>query len=286
MLLSSVVAHPFAPHTGSWWIVEPSISIGVLCLTLAYLLAIGPLRRRFGWSGHVDRKQTAFFLGAMLIIFVSLQGPLHELSDYYSFSMHMVQHLLVTLIMPPLLLKGIPDWLLRPALERPLVFRLARFVTSPFVAFGLFNVVFALWHVPGFYQLALGNPRIHALEHVLFMGTAVLTWWPVFSPTPLLPRLSEPAQMFYLFCQSVIPTILGALITFADIILYPFYAAAPRVIGLSALDDQQGAGLLMWLGGASIVLFVLTLRFFSWMERDDDEPLESVQLQTQSEPRP
>ncbi len=277
-VLSSAAAHPFAPHEGTWWIVEPAISAGVICLTAAYLIAVGPLRRRYGWSDRVEPRQVAYFLIAMLIIFVSLQGPLHELSDYYSFSMHMVQHLLITLIMPPLLLKGIPDWLVRPVLEVPLVLRVARFFTSPFIAFGLFNVVFALWHVPGFYQLALSQPAVHGLEHMLFMATAVLTWWPVFSPTELLPRLSEPAQMFYLFAQSLIPTILGALITFADIVLYPFYAAAPRVTGLSPLDDQQGAGLLMWLGGASIVLFVLTLRFFSWMEPDAEEPLESSQF--------
>ncbi len=276
-LRASIAAHPFTPHEGSWWIVEPAITLGVLAWTLLYLYTVGPLRRRFHLADRVERQQVACFLLAMLIIFVSLQGPLHELSDYYSFSAHMLQHILVTLIMPPLLLKGIPEWLLRPLLARSSVLRVGRFLTSPFVAFAPFNVVFALWHAPGLYQLALGNPTVHALEHMLFMATAILTWWPVFSPTPLLPRLSEPAQMLYLFAQSIIPTILGAIITFADIQLYPFYAAAPRVIGLSPIDDQQGAGLLMWLGGAAIVLFVLTLRFFSWMERDDDEPVELTQ---------
>ncbi len=269
---SSGVAHPFGPHTGTWWMLEPTITIGVAAVTSLYLWLIGPGRRRFRASEPVPGRQIGLFLGAMLIIFSSLQGPLHELSDYYSFSAHMVQHLLVTLIMPPLLLKGLPTWLVDAALRPRFVLPVVRFITSPFIAFGLFNVVFAMWHVPAFYQMALGRPAIHSLEHILFMGTAVLTWWPVFSPTPLLPRLSEPVQMIYLFAQSIIPTVLGAMITFADIVLYPFYAAAPRVIGLSPLDDQQAAGLMMWLGGATIVLFVLTHRFFSWMERDAEEP--------------
>ncbi len=277
-ILSAPTLHPFAPHVGSWWILEPAITLGLLALSLGYLYAVGPLRRRLGLAPRVERKQVACFLSAMLIMFVALQGPLHELSDYYLFSAHMLQHLLVTLIMPPLLLKGLPDWLLRPVLQQRYVLPAARVLTSPFVAFAPFNVVFALWHVPGFYQSALGQPAIHSLEHMLFMSTAVLTWWPVFSPTPLLPRLSEPAQMLYLFAQSIIPTILGALITFADFVLYRFYAAAPRVVGLSPLDDQQAAGLLMWLGGASITLFVLTMRFFSWMERDHDEPLETSRI--------
>ena len=267
------VAHPFAPHTGSWWIVEPGITLGVITLLAAYLYAVGPLRKRYGWADHVERRQVCMFVLALAIIFVSLQGPLHELSDYYSFSAHMFQHLLVTLIMPPLLLKGIPAWLAEAVLRIRFVLPVARFILAPFIAFAIFNVVFALWHVPSFYQMALGRPAIHGLEHVLFMGTAILTWWPIFSPTTMIPRLNEPLQMLYLFAQSLIPTVLGALITFADIVLYPFYASAPRVIGLSPLDDQQGAGLLMWLGGASIVLFVLTIRFFSWMERDIEEPV-------------
>ena len=253
---------------------EPGITLGVVAVAALYLYAVGPLRRRLGWAEGVEQRQIALFLGAMLIIFASLQGPLHELSDYYSFSVHMVQHLLVTLIMPPLLLKGLPAWLIELMLRHPYVLPVARFLVSPFVAFALFNIVFALWHVPGFYQLALGQPLIHSLEHMLFMSTAILAWWPVFSPTSLLPRLNEPLQMLYLFAQSIIPTVLGALITFADIVLYPYYEAAPRVIGLSPLDDQQAAGLLMWLGGASVVLFVLTIRFFTWMERDVEEPLE------------
>lgn len=267
--------HPFSPHEGSWWIIEPGITFGLLGLAFLYLLAVGPYRRRLGGPVRFERRSTTYFLSAIVLLFASLQGPLHELSDYYSFSAHMVQHLLVTLIMPPLLLKGIPAWLIDPVLRLKYVFPIARFLTSPFVGFALFNVVFALWHAPGFYQRALGQPTVHSLEHILFMGTALLTWWPIFSPTALLPRLNDPLQMIYLFAQSLIPTVLGALITFADIVLYPYYAAAPRVIGLSPLDDQQAAGLLMWLGGATIVLLILTHRFFRWMELDAEDGRET-----------
>jgi putative membrane protein len=274
-ILASPIFHPFSPHEGTWWIIEPPVALGVLLLAALYLYGVGPLRRRYKLAAHVERRQVIQFLLAMAIIFISLQGPLHELSDYYLFSAHMLQHLLVTLIMPPLLLKGIPDWLIRPLLQLPGVMPVARFLTSPFVAFGLFNAVFTIWHVPSLYQRALGDPAIHSMEHILFMGTAVLTWWPVFSPTPLLPALNDPLQMMYLFFQSIIPTVIGALIVFADIVLYPYYAAAPRVIDLTPIDDQQIAGLLMWFGGAAAILFVLTHRFFRWMETDADEPLET-----------
>lgn len=281
MLLASVpasrLAHPFSPHAGSWFVIEPTISLGLIALTALYLYAVGPLRQRFGWAERVDKWQVVQFLLAMAIMFVSLQGPLHELSDYYLFSVHMLQHLLVTLVMPPLLLRGLPEWLVDRFLRVPGTLPIMRFLTNPFIAFAPFNITFALWHVPAFYQRALGDPLVHSLEHMLFMSTAVLTWWPIFSPTRLLPRLGDAVSMFYLFVQSLIPTILGAIITFADISLYPFYTAAPRVINLSGADDQQAAGLLMWLGGASFVLLILTVRFFRWMNLDADEVLEPSQ---------
>ncbi len=277
-ILASVVAHPGSPHETPWFVIEPQITIGIALITALYLYTVGPLRRRFGWAERIDRRQVIMFLLAMLTIFVALQGPIHELSDYYLFSAHMLQHLLITLIMPPLLLKGVPDWLIRLVLQSPSVLSIARFLVSPFIAFGLFNIVFAIWHVPAFYELTLRDHRFHVLEHILFMATAILTWWPVYSPTSLLPRLSDPLQMFYLFLQSIPMTVIGALITFAGIVLYPWYAEAPRVINLSPMDDQQIAGLIMWLGGTSIILFVLTIRFFRWMELDAEDTFEAPQV--------
>jgi putative membrane protein len=260
--LITVVGHQFSPHEGSWLVVEPVVAMGIVLIAALYLYAIGPLRRRHGWSESVDRRQTAWFLGGLAVMFVSLQGPIHELGDYYLFSAHMVQHLLVTMIAPPMLLAGMPAWLVDRVLRVRGVLPVVRLLVSPFVAFGLFNAVFAIWHAPQFYQAALGRPEVHSLEHVLFIGTAMLTWWPVMSPSTLLPRLATPFQMVYLFIQAVVPTILGALITFADGVLYPYYAAAPRMLGLEPLIDQQIAGLIMWLGGAAILLFFMTIRFF------------------------
>lgn len=272
----SPLPHPFAPHDGSWLAPEPPVALGIIAATVLYLWAVGPLRRRYRWADAVDRRQTVYFLAAMAIAFVSLQGPLHELSDYYLLSAHMVQHLLVTMIMPPLLLKGLPPWLVDKLLGLPLVYPIARRLTSPFITLGMFSSVFAIWHAPQFYQAALGNEVIHALEHQLFMASAILMWWPVFSPSRLLPRLNDPLAIMYLFLQSIVSTILGAIITFAGEPIYPYYGAAFRVINISALDDQQAAGLIMWLGGAAITLFLITIRFFRWLELDNEDVVEPV----------
>ena len=253
------------------------MALGIIAATALYLWVVGPLRRRYGWADSVDGRQTAYFLSAMAVAFVSLQGPLHELGDYYLLSAHMVQHLLVTMVMPPLLLKGLPAWLVDKLLDLPLVYPIMRRLTSPLVALGLFTAVFVVWHAPQFYQMALGNELVHALEHQLFMGSAIIMWWPVFSTSERLPRLSDPASILYLLLQSIVPTLLGAIITFADEPIYPYYGAAFRIFNVSALDDQQAAGLIMWLGGAAITLFYITIRFFRWLEYDtDDEELTDV----------
>jgi len=250
---------------------EPPVALGIILVTALYLWVVGPLRRRYGWAPSVDRRQTAYFVTAMAVAFVSLQGPLHELGDYYLLSAHMVQHLLVTMVMPPLLLKGLPAWLVDKLLGLPLVYPIMRRLASPLVALGLFTAVFVVWHAPQFYQAALGNELVHALEHQLFMGTAIVMWWPVFSPSQRLPRLNDPASILYLLLQSIVPTILGAIITFAGEPLYPYYGAAFRIANISALDDQQAAGLIMWLGGAAITLLLITIRFFRWLEFDKDD---------------
>ena len=105
----------------------------------------------------------------------------------------------------------------------------------------------------------------------MFFATATLTWWPIFSPLDELPRLPEPAQCLYLFLESLPPTILGAVITFASSALYPTYAAAPRVWGLSPLVDQQLGGLIMWIPGGLVFFAVMSVIFISWLNRDERE---------------
>jgi putative membrane protein len=251
------------------WSWEPSVLIGVALLVGAYLCALGPLRRRFKSSRPVKRSQAAWFLAGMAVILFALVSPLDEIGDNYLFSAHMIQHILLALVAPPLLLMGTPGWLLRPLLGYPVVARVARVLTAPPVAFILFNAVFIAWHLPALYEATLENETIHILEHLLFMATGVLNWWPILSPLPELPRLPPPAQLLYLFLEEVPSTLLSSLITFSPTVLYPTYAAAPPIFGIDALSDQQIAGLIMWLPGGLIYLTALTSVFFAWMGREE-----------------
>jgi putative membrane protein len=208
----------------------------------------------------------AFFAG-VLIVALALLSPLHALGEGYLLSAHMVQHLLITMVAPPLLWLGTPGWMLRPLLRIAPLRRAATSLLSPVTAFVLFNLIFAVWHAPAFYELALHFPLLHSLEHMAFLGGALIAWWPVFGPLPELPRLPYGAQVLYLFFQSLPPTVLGAIIALAEIPLYPTYWQAPRVTGLEPLADQQLAGLTMWIPGALGYFLVLSVVFFLWLER-------------------
>jgi putative membrane protein len=256
------------PFSWTSWHGDPTLRAGLLLLVGLYLLGVGPLRRRYRLGPPVERKQRLLFFAGVGLLAVALDGPLHELSDFYLFSAHMLQHMLLTLCVPPLLLMGTPGWLLRPLIRPPLVRRLALAITRPLPALLLFNVLFTLSHLPTFYQLTLEDHRVHVAEHLLFLATAVITWWPLLSPLPELPRLAYPLQLLYVFVQTFSGFLVGAFITNSPRVLYPFYAAAPRVWGISAIDDQRIGGLLMWIGGGTFLLIVFSAIFFVWAHRE------------------
>jgi putative membrane protein len=254
---------PTLPYEWSWSL-HPSVLIGTGLLGALYVYGIGPLRRRFGWGPPASRWQILSFCAALVVLLVSLNGPVHDLSDYYLFSVHMMQHLVLTLLFPPLLLAGLPGWLLRPLLVRPGVFPLARLLTRPWVAALIFSVSIAAWHIGPYYDLMMRDHEVHIATHLMFIVTATLMWWPVMSPVPELPRLSPGLGMLYLFLVGIPMQIVAALITFADEVLYPWYVTAPRMWGLSPLDDQQLGGLLMWIPGNLWMFGAIGVLFFKW----------------------
>lgn len=253
------------------WNFHPSIILGLFLLGGAYLWGLVKMRPRSPLVDDGQPKQgIAFFLG-LLVIFLAECSPLHDLSEDYLFSAHMFQHMLLTMVVPPLLIMGTPGWLLSPFLRSRWVFRAARLLTLPLVAFVLFNGNLALWHLPEFYGLALRVHNVHIFQHLTFLGTGVLLWWPILSPLPELPRLSYPAQMLYLFLQSFVPAVLASLIVFSDTLVYQWYGETPLIWGLSPLADQQIAGLIMKLGGTAVLVLALAIIFFAWFNGEEAE---------------
>ena len=262
------------------WHAHPDVILGLAFIEGAFLLGVGPLRERYGLADDVEPRQIANFTAGVLVIFIALASPIHVLSDNYLFSAHMLQHVLLTLVAPPLLILGMPDWLLRPFLRPNRSFRLARLATHPIVAFALFNVVFSMWHIPAVYATSVNHHFVHIAQHLVFIGTALLMWWPIASTMPELPRISPPMQMAYLFLLSVAQIIVFAIITFAREPLYEFYANAPRISGLSPLVDQQIGAIIMKIGGGILFMTLFVIIFFRWFNQEEsrqeaEEPVKS-----------
>jgi putative membrane protein len=265
----ALLLHPAARIALSEFTVHPSTVIGLVALGALYHWRAGhrpPESARSPTSG-----QRAIFFSALALIFFSLNGWLHDLSDGYLFSAHMVQHLVLTLVAPPLLVMGTPGWMLRPALQWRGVGPVARWLTAPAHCFVIFNVVLAAWHLPPMYELAMTHHPIHIVQHLCFMTAAVLMWWPVLSPLPELPRLSYPGQMLYLFLLSIPMSLVAVCIGYADHILYPSYASAPRIMGITPMQDQMLGSLIMWIPGGLFFFAIISVVFFRWHQVDGND---------------
>jgi putative membrane protein len=256
--------HPIANLSWWRWSIHPSTVIGIAALGALYLWAARRLRQ------DPTPTQKIFFFTALFVMFASLNGPIHDLSDDYLFSAHMVQHLLLTLAMAPLLVAGVPGWMIRRPLATRFIEPAARFLTRAPIAFIGFNVVMAAWHLPPLYNAAMANHNIHILQHLMFMAAAVLMWWPLLSQLPELPRLAYPGQMLYSFLMSIPMSIVAIYIAMSDHVLYPAYAAAPRVLPISPLEDQLLGALIMWIPGGIIFMIIMTVVFFKWNARGED----------------
>jgi len=255
-----------------WLAYRPPLSVvvGLVGLEVAYLLCVSTYRDRIAGSRVVPAARRGAFSSGVLVMLLALATPLDTIGDTFLFTAHMIQHLLLTLFAAPLLLIGTPGWLARLVLSRTRLTRFVRWARHPLLAFFGFNVVFALAHVPAFYELTLVNEPLHALEHLVFLGTAMLMWMPVLSPVPEISAPYPPlGQVLYLFLQTVPASLLGALLAATSSPYYSTYVLAPRIVGLSPLEDQQLGGLLMWVGGGLFFLLATGVVFFAWASREE-----------------
>jgi putative membrane protein len=250
--------------------VHAEVVLGVLALAGLYVLAVVRSRRAMPLG-----QPLAFFAGCAAVL-LALNGPLHDLSDRYLFSAHMVQHLVLTLVSPPLWLLGTPAFMLDGLLERTRALgteRVLRAATAPLTAFGAYAVALIAWHVPAPYNAALEHHGWHIVQHLTLMATGVLGWWPILSQSARAPALPYAGQLLYLFAFGMPMTVVAAMVAGAERVLYPFYATAPRVFDLDPLADQHLGGIIMWVPAGVIPLVAFTVVFFRWAaaERETDE---------------
>jgi putative membrane protein len=250
---------------------HPEVWGEVISLAVAYWAALRLLGPRFVEPGEspATRGQIGCFCLGLVGLGVAEGWPLADLANNYLYSAHMLQHLAFALVVPPLLLLGTPHWLARTLLKRRGIWPIWRRVTRPIPALIIFNATLVTTHWPAVVDLTLHNQVFHIGVHGALFVASLIMWWPVLSPLPELKRISYPAQMLYLFLQTIIPTVPASFLTFASSPLYHFYETVPRVFGLSALDDTRISGLIMKLGMGMLLWTIIAVIFFRWSSKEE-----------------
>jgi putative membrane protein len=230
------------------WDWEPSIVAGCAALAIGYLAIF---RRR------CQRRMPYFLVGVVLLL-LDLVSPIDTLGDRYLFSAHIVQHFLLALVIPPLMLLG------TPAFDLGALSRLERILGQPPVSWLLGVGTMLVWHIPALFNAALANDTLHIFQHLSFLITGTIFWWPILGP--LEDRHLQPlGAVTYLFSACVCCSLLGAFLTFGPIGLYPAYLNPPAQIwGLDPKSDQRLGGLLMWVPGCFVYLSGILSTFVRW----------------------
>ena len=253
------------------WTPHPDVWLLVGLFAAGYAIAVVRLGPRWAPRGLpvVTRFQVTCWSLGVLAMWIASDYPVHDIAERYNFSVHMVQHLLLSMVVAPLLLLGTPAWLLRRVLAPRWLFQTVRTLSRFVPALLIFNIVLVFTHWPLIVNEALTSGWVHFLIHALLLVSSLIVWMPIVSPLPEIPRLAPVMQMLYLFAWSVVPTVPASFLTFGASPLYKFYEGVPHLFGLSTLEDQQAAGLIMKIGAGLLLWGVIAVVFFRWASEEE-----------------
>jgi putative membrane protein len=273
---------------------NPEVYLLVVFLIAAYVYSIRVIGPRAVGAAEqiVSRTNIGCFAGAMALLFAASTWPIHQIGEDYLYSVHMLQHMMLSYFMPPLVLLATPAWLMRLLVGNGRTYRIVTFMTKPVVAAVVFNLTVMVTHIPPVVNASVQSAPLHYSLHMVLVLTALLMWMPVVGPFREL-RISDAAKPIYLFLQSVVPTVPAAWLTFAEGVVYKHYNQPVRVWNLTVTDDQQLAGAIMKIGGSiflwALVVFYFFKRFATTWKEDNTyrrRPLTFDQVKTEFDSRP
>jgi putative membrane protein len=257
---------------------SPPVALDVVLSLITIIYFRGWLSLRRASPALLSIRPLAAFLTGMFLLWVAIGSPLSAFDDA-SLTVHMIQHILLMLGIPPLLLLGAPALpllhglpqsfvraVLGPFLRWSSAQSLGRFLTHPLVCWILAAIALISWHVPSAFEFALRSDFWHEVEHICFFITAILFWWPVIQPFPSEARWPRWFIPLYLFLGMFPSSALGAFLVFCDRVLYPSSLKATALFSITPLTDQVIAGGLMWVLGMFVCLIpavVITLKLLS-----------------------
>lgn len=259
----------------SHWDFQPTVAAGCLLLGIGYM----------AWVRFKPQRRATAFLGGLAVLIVALLSPIDGLGDTYLFSAHMIQHLILLLISCPLMILGLPEAEMRALLKRPFFDRLEQRLSQPAVALLVAVGVIWTWHFPPFYNFALAHEGVHAFQHLTFLVSAAIFWWPVLTPLEER-RMPAPAVLLYIFLASLANAVLGIILTFVPAGLYPAYlhpedpwhilVTLQNTWGLTPQTDQQLGGMIMWVPGSLIYLIAILGCLLRWYNHPELDHLTSA----------
>jgi putative membrane protein len=264
----------------------PVFLTGMLILT-AILYVRGWLAIRRTRPALFPAWRLAAFLLGLATIWISIGSPMDGFADAL-LSAHMVEHLLLMSFVPPLLLLGYPVVpLLRglprgftvrvagPLLRLKALRRLGLFLTMPLVAWLAMNLIFLGWHVPAAYDFALEHEHWHEFEHICFLGSSILFWWPLIRPWPASVHSLGWWALPYLVMADIVNTALSAFLAFCDRPVYGYYLREPNAFHISPLSDQALGAVIMWVIGSLVFLVPAALLTIHLLQRGTSHRLHS-----------
>ncbi len=275
-------AHPSGLRAGDpwWWAwnLDWLVLLNLAVMAGLYAYGLRTMWRRTGVGHGVSVWRVLAFAGALLAIAIALLSPVDALSDDLSW-VHMLQHLILMAVAAPLLVLGYPElvllWVLPPRARRALgcwpqrnsvVGALWRGSWNPLLIWSVHALAIWVWHVPVLYELALNDPLVHDIEHLTFFLAAVLFWRVAIDPRSNL-RLNPGLGVLYLFTTTLHASALGALMTLSPRPWYPIYIGRTEVWNLTPMEDQQLAGLIMWMPGCTVYALAAAVMVGLWLRR-------------------
>jgi len=271
-MLAQALSEDVQPWKYQW---HPEVWVLVAFLIGAYVYMVRVIGPKAVPSGvdPVTKKNKVAFGAAMLMLWLASDWPMHDISEEYLYSAHMLQHMTLSYFLPPLALLATPTWLMRVLIGDGKFYDVMKFMTKPIVAGVLFNVVVMVTHIPLIVNESVQSGPLHYSLHFFVVMLSLLMWMPVVGPIPEF-QIGPLGKCIYLFLQSVVPTVPAAWLTFAEGAVYTSYDIPVRVFGWSVAIDQQLAGAIMKIAGGvflwSIVIYIFFTRFANEYEGQHD----------------
>jgi len=261
------------------WLSDPLVLVPLALFAGIYVWRFAQARKEEGGRG-AGALQAVAFAGGMLALLAALASPLDGLGEDYLFSAHMVQHVLLGDLAPLLILLGFSRVILRPVTRRLMsVERRLGPLASPATGLAAWLVLMYLWYIPALYDAAVEHPLVHLLEHVSFFAAGVALWWPLIQPVPMRRKLTGLQPVAYIGTAKAGLAALGIFLTWSTTAIYPYYEDMPRIWGLSPIEDQNVAGVIMMAEQSVTLALVLVALFIRMLAQSETEQLRRERLE-------